>query len=139
MILPKVGIIACSGIDLPEGTVTRLAALKVLDDLRPKQTVTICLPLFLAGGKEDREFVKNHPTIVVDGCDKRCGERSVKQLQGKLVASTLVPDLIEESGLRPKSADEIGEPGDKLVQLLAKRIVDEVDRVFEGMKKKKLK
>ena len=45
----KVGIVSCSGEDLPEGTVTRLAALKVLEHLRPSDTVTICLPLFLAG------------------------------------------------------------------------------------------
>ena len=50
----KVGIIACSGEELPEGTVTRLAALRVLEELRPGDTVTICLPLFLAGGQGDR-------------------------------------------------------------------------------------
>ena len=32
----KVGIVACSGEELAEGTVTRLAALKVLEQLRPK-------------------------------------------------------------------------------------------------------
>ncbi len=47
----KVGIVACSGEELAEGTVTRLAALRVLHQLRPGETVTICLPLFLAGGR----------------------------------------------------------------------------------------
>ena len=46
----------CSGEELAEGTVTRLAALKVLHELRPGETVTICLPLFLAGGEGDRAF-----------------------------------------------------------------------------------
>lgn len=41
----KVGIVACSGEEMAEGTVTRLAALKVLEQLRPSDTVTICLPL----------------------------------------------------------------------------------------------
>ena len=50
----KVGIVTCSGEELPEGTVTRLAALRVLEQLRPWETVTICLPLFLAGGEGDR-------------------------------------------------------------------------------------
>ena len=54
----KVGIVACSGEDLAEGTVTRLAALKVLEQLRPADTVTICLPLFLAGGEGDRSPAK---------------------------------------------------------------------------------
>ena len=35
----KVGIITCSGEEIPEGTVTRLAALKVLEQLRPTDTV----------------------------------------------------------------------------------------------------
>ena len=54
----KVGIVTCSGEELAEGTVTRLAALKVLEQLRPADTVTICLPLFLAGGEGDRAFAK---------------------------------------------------------------------------------
>ena len=74
----KVGIVACSGEELPEGTVTRLAALKVLEELRPAQTVTICLPLFLAGGEGDRAFAKFYPTIAVDGCDKRCAARATE-------------------------------------------------------------
>src|SRR5512141_30925 len=61
----KVGIVACSGEELAEGTVTRLAALKVLEQLRPKDTVTICLPLFLAGGEGERAFARFYPTIAV--------------------------------------------------------------------------
>ena len=49
----KVGIVACSGEEIAEGSVTRQAALKVLEELRPDDTVTICLPLFLAGGQGD--------------------------------------------------------------------------------------
>ena len=59
----KVGIVACSGEELAEGTVTRLAALKVLEELRPAKTVTICLPLFLAGGEGRprlREVLSDH-------------------------------------------------------------------------------
>lgn len=69
----KVGIIPCNGEELPEGTLTRLACRKVLDKLKPSNTVTICLPLFIAGGKEEREFARKFPTITVDGCDKQCG------------------------------------------------------------------
>jgi hypothetical protein len=78
----KVGIIACSGEEIPEGTVTRLAALRVLDSLRPRQAVTICLPLFLAGGEGDRAFARFHPTIAVDGCEKRCAARGTEMYSG---------------------------------------------------------
>ena len=74
----KVGIIACSGEEMAEGTVTRLAALKVLEERRPNDTVTICLPLFLAGGEGDRAFARFYPTIAVDGCDLRCAARAPK-------------------------------------------------------------
>ena len=83
----KVGIVACSGEELPGGTVTRLAALKVLEQLRPAQTVTICLPLFLAGGEGDRAFAKFYPTIAVDGCEKRCAARATELYSNRPAAS----------------------------------------------------
>ena len=90
----KVGIVACSGEEMAEGTVTRLAALKVLEDLRPAETVTICLPLFLAGGEGDRAFAKFYPTIAVDGCEKRCAARATELYSNKPAASLLVDDII---------------------------------------------
>ncbi len=72
----KVGIVACSGEETAGGTVTRLAALRVLEQLRPHETVTICLPLFLAGGAGDRAFARLHPTITIDGCAQRCAARA---------------------------------------------------------------
>lgn len=90
----KVGIVACSGEELPEGTVTRLAALRVLEGLRPGDTVTICLPLFLAGGEGDRAFARFYPTIAVDGCDRRCAARATEQYSGKPAASIVVTELL---------------------------------------------
>ena len=95
----KVGIVACSGEELAEGTVTRLAALKVLEQLRPNDTVTICLPLFLAGGQGDRAFARFYPTIAVDGCAERCAARSTELYSGKPAASLVVSDLVAENHL----------------------------------------
>src|SRR5512136_1858777 len=95
----KIGMIACSGEELAEGTVTRLAALKVLHDLRRGRTVTICLPLFLAGGEGDRAFARFHPTITVDGCELRCAARGSERYSGKPTASLVVSDLLAASGL----------------------------------------
>jgi hypothetical protein len=63
----KVGIISCSGEEIPEGTIARQAVRRVLEGLRPQQTVTLCLPLFLAGEEGERRFAREHPTITVDG------------------------------------------------------------------------
>src|SRR5512139_2035634 len=99
MMEKKVGVVSCSGEELPEGTVARLAALKVLNELRPSATVTICLPLFLAGGAGDRAFAKLHPTITVDGCDLRCAAQATEKYSSKPAASLVVNKLVVEAGL----------------------------------------
>jgi len=106
----KVGIVACSGEELPEGTVTRLAALKVLEQLRPSDTVTICLPLFLAGGEGDRAFARFYPTVAVDGCEKRCAARATEMYSSKPAASLLISDLIAEYGLEPPRGSRKRQP-----------------------------
>src|SRR4030065_327417 len=92
----KVGIVACSGEELPEGTVTRLAALRVLEKLRPNDTVTICLPLFLAGGESDRAFARFYPTISIDGCELRCAAKATEKYSNVPASSIMVRDLIEK-------------------------------------------
>jgi hypothetical protein len=124
----KVGIVACSGEELPEGTMTRLAALKVLEQLRPGETVTICLPLFLAGGKGDRAFARFYPTIAVDGCDKRCAARATEMYSGKPAASTVVTDLIVGGQLG--SARRLNKTGLQAVNAVADRVADFVDALL---------
>jgi uncharacterized metal-binding protein len=122
----KVGIIACSGEEMAEGTVTRLAALKVLEELRPDDTVTICLPLFLAGGEGDRAFARFYPTIAVDGCELRCAARATEQYSGKPAASVVVTDLVAERGLpKPQGIRRLDEAG--------RAAVDETAGVVAGL------
>lgn len=127
----KVGIVACSGEELPEGTVTRLAALKVLENLRPDDTVTICLPLFLAGGEGDRAFARFYPTIAVDGCDKRCAARATETYSSKPAASLVVNELIADQGLKlVGSARRLGESGLQAVEITANRMAELVDELL---------
>ncbi|NJD90283.1 MAG: hypothetical protein FIA91_02000, partial [Geobacter sp.] len=97
----KVGIVSCSGEELPQGTVSRLACRKLLDELRPDSTVTICLPLFIAGGEEERRFTAKFPTITVDGCAKRCAQRSTEMLSGKPAKSLVITDILNERQFAP--------------------------------------
>jgi len=127
----KVGIVACSGEELPEGTVTRLAALKVLEELRPAQTVTICLPLFLAGGEGDRAFARFYPTIAVDGCEKRCAARATELCSNKPAASFLVDDVVAQRGLaRPAGTRHPSTTSRAAAGALAEVIAAEVDRLM---------
>jgi uncharacterized metal-binding protein len=129
----KVGIVACSGEELPVGTVTRLAALQVLHELRPGQTVTICLPLFLAGGEGDRAFARFHPTITVDGCDLRCAARGTERYSGTPAASIVVDALVAEHGLpMPEGRRHLNDAGKQAVDVTARRLVQLVDEVLSA-------
>jgi hypothetical protein len=126
----KVGIIACSGEELPEGTVTRLAALKVLEQLRPDDTVTICLPLFLAGGEGDRAFAKFYPTISVDGCELLCAARATEKYSNKPAASIMVRDLIKENNLdQPIGRRRLNPAGMQAVSITVEEITQKVDEL----------
>ena len=127
----KVGIVACSGEELAEGTVTRLAALKVLHELRRGETVTICLPLFLAGGEGDRAFAKFHPTITVDGCDLKCAAHGTETYSGKPAASIVVSQLAAEHGIGDiQGRRSLNQAGQKAVALTAERLAALVDQVL---------
>ncbi len=127
----KVGIIACSGEELAFGTVTRLAALKVLHEARPGKTVTICLPLFLAGGEGDRAFARFHPTITVDGCELRCAARGTEMYSGKPSASLVVSELAAENDIdQIDGRRTLNEAGQKAVELTAERLTVLVDQIL---------
>ncbi|MGD8585852.1 MAG: putative zinc-binding protein [Chloroflexota bacterium] len=124
----KVGIVACSGEELAEGTVTRLAALRVLEELRPDDTVTICLPLFLAGGEGDRAFARFYPTIAVDGCELRCAARATEKYSGKPAAGIVVTDVVREAGLdQPEGLRRLNDAGLQAVEATAQDMAFMVD------------
>jgi hypothetical protein len=128
----KVGIVACSGEELAEGTVTRLAALKVLEQLRPGDTVTICLPLFLAGGEGDRAFARFYPTVAIDGCEKRCAARATEMYSGKPAGAVVVTDIVGELGLgQPDGLRRLNQAGRQAVDATAARVAGMVDQLLD--------
>lgn len=127
----KVGIIACSGEEIAEGTVTRQAALRVLQELRPEDTVTICLPLFLAGGEGDRAFARFHPTIAVDGCPLRCAARATETYSGKPAKSLVVSEFLAVKGFEPPAGRwRLNSAGQRAVEAMAAEIVLNVDELL---------
>ncbi len=127
----KVGIVSCSGEELPEGTVTRLATLKAMNELRRGDTVTICLPLFLAGGEGDRAFARFYPTIAVDGCELRCAARGTEMYSGKPAASIVVREVVADSHMEPPAGRrQLNEPGLRAVDATAERIASQVDELL---------
>ncbi len=127
----KVGIIACAGEEIPEGTVSRVAARIVLDEISPGSTVTLCLPLFLAGDEKERSFAKFYPTIAVDGCDKLCAKRAAEKYSGTVSGSIVVDRLLQERGVSAgNSRRELDAGGRRAVAVVAAEIGREVGRLL---------
>jgi uncharacterized metal-binding protein len=129
--ITKVGIISCSGEAIAEGTISRLATRRVLELLRPDKTVTLCLPLFLAGNEGERNFAKTHPTIAIDGCPKQCARWGTEQHSGPVSGAIVVSEILgttadgcSRSSRSPSQADK------EAVQTIAEHITAEVDRIL---------
>ena len=125
----KVGIVPCSGEDLPEGSISRLATLEVLLKRKPFDTTTICLPLYIAGGEGDRLFAKNYPTITVDGCDKLCAKKATEKYSGKVSHSINVKDFIKE-GEKLVNRRNLNDKEKKIAGRVADEIEKNVDRIL---------
>ena len=128
----KIGVVSCSGEDCLGGTISRLATRKMLDEVRPNTTVTICLPLFLAGGVEERAFAEKFPTISVDGCSKACAKRATEKYSGKVSAAIDVSDLIgkEVAEAGALSTRNLTDEHKEMVEKVAGEITAKFDEVL---------
>ena len=104
----------------------------MLEELRPDDTVTICLPLFLAGGEGDRAFARFYPTIAIDGCELRCAARATEEHSGKPAASLLVTDIVNKAGIGQVSGlRRLNEAGLLAVEETAAQAADLVDTLLD--------
>ena len=128
-IKPKVGVISCSGECCSLGTLSRVATRMILEGVRPG-TVTLCLPLFLAGDSGEREFAQRFPTIPVDGCHKQCAKKAIEKYSGPTAVDVDVDGVLEMWGAEPPASRRVlGEDDIKLVERVAMEIAKRIDWV----------
>jgi len=128
----QVGVISCSGEECLGGTLARLATRKVMEKLRPGgRVVTLCLPLYIAGGDEERDFAKDYPVIAVDGCSKCCAKRATIKYSGEVKDSIVLSDLLGEDVVLSTivSARDLKEEHYQMVDKVAEEIAKKVDRI----------
>ncbi len=130
---PKVGLISCSGEACSGGSISRAATLEVLHHMRPTETVTICLPLFLAGDDAEREFAKNFPTITIDGCNEFCAARGTAKYSSEPAVKMNVEDFTGDSCTDTEERWKILKSSD-LVTDIAQSIALRVDKLREEWK-----
>lgn len=129
----KIGVTACTGIDMPDGTVARMALYKVLDELRKEETVLICLPALAAEVEEDVEFVRDYPVLLLDGCSKNCALNVFNDFKSNIVRKFNVEEYRKRfPHLKPGSVLDMGKDGEELANIIAADIAKAVDEVIEN-------
>ena len=132
-IKPKVGVVSCSGECCSLGTLSRVATRLVLEKLQPNRTVTICLPLFLAGETQEHVFAKEYPTIAVDGCGMFCAMKAITKYSKEPAASVNVESLLKEWGVEPpKNRRVLDEKAVEIAKHLAELLSDKVVEIQEA-------
>jgi len=129
----KIGIVSCSGEECLGGTISRLATRRMLEE-RPDGSVTICLPLYLAGGEEERSFAEDYPTIAVDGCSKCCAKRATEKYSGKVTAAIDVSELIgkEAAEAGALSTKHLTDTHREMVNKVAVEIKTKIDDISKA-------
>ncbi|MHA2380328.1 MAG: putative zinc-binding protein [Candidatus Thorarchaeota archaeon] len=127
---PKVGLISCSGEACSGGNISRAATLEVLHHLKPTETVTICLPLFLAGEEAEREFAKNFPTVTIDGCSKLCAAKGTARYSSEPAVRMNLEDYVGDCCMG-KDERWIIKQSSGIVEIIAQDIALHVDRLRE--------
>lgn len=130
-IKPKIGVVSCSGECCGLGTISRVATRLALEG--SDQTVTICLPLFLAGEEQEHSFAKDHPTIAVDGCGKHCAFKAIAKYSKEPAAGVDVEALLREWGVEPpKGRRTLDAEGMVTARRIAELLAVKIDEIQEA-------
>jgi len=127
----KVGVLSCSGEAEAEGTIARNAVRLVMEKYRPGITVSLCLPLYLAGDEGERRFAQTVPVIAVDGCNKACARLATEKYSGEVEEAIDIGELLREWGVEEElSRSHPGELEWELAERVAQEIVKSIDRLI---------
>jgi len=126
----KVAIISCAGMDKALGSVARACAFKVVERLRPNDTVLICIPPLIADVKPYSELIKEYPVILIDGCAERCATKIAAKNGAKMRGRVFIPQSVQKYGLKPNTASDIGPEGEKLAEKIAEEIAVQIDKLL---------
>ncbi|MFP5203866.1 MAG: putative zinc-binding protein [Acidobacteriota bacterium] len=104
----KSAILACTGLDKPEGSVTREVAIRMADTAGSEIVCPVLLNRSLARYKK---VLAENPLIVVDGCSTRCASKLAESLELKIARKVLIADTLKASGLTLEPSLKLGPNG----------------------------
>lgn len=127
----QVGVLSCSGEECLGGTLARMATRMVMEQ-NPETVVTLCLPLYIAGGEEERNFANDYPVISVDGCDKCCAKRATIKFSGDVQDTVVLSEILGEETAHQKTVSmrDITEKHQRIAEGIAEVIASKVKKLF---------
>ena len=114
-------ILACSGMDKPEGSVAREVAIRAA---AATGSEIICPVLLNRAPARYKKALQENALIVVDGCPTRCASKLATALQATVDRKVLVSDAVRASDRPLEPALNLGTDG----LVIAQSIVDELLR-----------
>lgn len=127
----KVGVLPCNGIGRLVSTVTRLAGYKI-QQMRPDQVVLLSSGALIVKDPESMVALEKYPLLVIDGCRPHCASFLADELGKKPAARIYVADVMAANKINVAGEKRRGltAKGEKLVEALAEKAVEEVDRLI---------
>ncbi len=124
----KIVLLPCSGIGKVYGEIGRQAIYEAIGDHRPAEITTTCLAKLMIDDPDTKALVQNSMIITVDGCAGDCARKNVENAGKKVDKALRVIEIFKgHRDLKPEGILELGEPGFKLVHILAENLGREID------------
>ncbi len=128
----RVCIVPCSGIGKTYGSVARVSAFVVTEDLRPAKTRIMALSRLVPDDNDVRLEVAQARSITIDGCRLACAARVVAETGGTVAHALQVLDVYRNHrDLKPAGIMELNEGGKRLAAVLAEEVAALVDKMEE--------
>lgn len=129
----KIAVMPCTGIGQVLGTITRQAAYKLCEELRPNTTLLLCLPALVRGVQEDIDMIENGPVLLIEGCKDRCAEAALATQKGVAAETIYLPDVLKQIGISVTDAHRSALTADELrvVDHLTELAAQAVDRLYQ--------
>ncbi len=126
----KVAVLPCNGIGRLVSTVVRLAGYRI-QKMRPDQVVLLSSGRLAVSDPEHKAQFDRYPVLVIDGCRPHCASFLCDELGKTPAARLYVADVAAEAKISVAGEKRRGltAKGEKLVEALAQKAVEEIDRI----------
>ncbi len=127
----RVAVLPCNGIGRVVSTVVRLAGYRI-KRMRPDQVELLSSGRLAVKDPEHLGLFRKYPVLVIDGCRPHCASFLADELGKAPAARIYVADVAaaRRISLAGEKRRGLGEKGMKLVEALAERAVEEIDRII---------